>query len=278
MLAPREDATWTLTGDACRWARAIPFGWMDLAIANGGPQGRRNFIDGFVAKLYPAYAATYQRYRQVLKRRNHVLQRGGEGGRLAGRLDPWSEQLVEIGLEIMVRRRQAVGLLQQEVTRLYPVLGGRGVAEIEYCSALGAAPTPQSFRDALAARLGEESRRGQTLVGPHRDDLLLGVDGRDLRVFGSRGQQRLLALTLRLAEAGPVAEAVGSPPVLLLDDALSELDPGVQRRVIDHLARAGQVFLTTADESATDVVDARWWEVSGGRVSGAALAALRGAA
>src|SRR5262245_64583108 len=85
VLAVREDATWVLTGDGCQWARAIPFGWTDLAIVSGGPQVRRNFIDGFVAKLYPSYAATYQRYRQVVGRRNHLLQRSGEGSRLTSR-------------------------------------------------------------------------------------------------------------------------------------------------------------------------------------------------
>jgi DNA replication and repair protein RecF len=71
VISPREDGAWIITGEGCPWARVIPFGWADLAIANGGPQARRNFLDGFVAKLYPAYAATYQRYRQVLARRNH---------------------------------------------------------------------------------------------------------------------------------------------------------------------------------------------------------------
>jgi DNA replication and repair protein RecF len=278
VLAPREDGIWVLGGEGCAWARAIPFGWADLAIVNGGPQGRRNFIDGFAAKVYPSYVATYHRYRQVLSRRNHILQRGGDAVRLAGRLEPWNAQLVEVGLEIMVRRREAVGMLRREVARLYPVLGGRGLADLEYRSALGPAPTPASFGEALEARLRDESRRGQSLVGPHRDDVRIEVDGRDLRAFGSRGQQRLLALTLRLAEVGPVAEAVGSAPVLLLDDAMSELDPGVQRQVIDHLARAGQVFLTTAEDGLAEATDARRWEVRDAMVSEAGFALSMGAA
>jgi DNA replication and repair protein RecF len=131
---------------------------------------------------------------------------------------------------------------------------------------------------ALEDRLGEEVRRGQTIVGPHRDDLLIAVDGRDLRLYGSRGQQRLMALALRLAEAGPVARAVGSAPVLLLDDALSELDPQVEARVIEHVAAAGQVFLTTADAILPEARRATWWEIRNGRVAEPALRAVRGAA
>ena len=109
---------------------------------------------------------------------------------------------------------------------------------LEYRSSLGDAHTPEAVQAALVQRRGEEMRRGQTLIGPHRDDLLIELDGRDARVYGSRGQQRLLALALRLSEVGPVAAVVGSPPVLLLDDALSELDPDVQRRVMDARSRA----------------------------------------
>jgi DNA replication and repair protein RecF len=278
VVSARDDGAWAVGGDGCAWARAIPFSWTDLNIVTGGPLGRRNFLDGFAIKIYPAYAATHQRYRHVLARRNHVLQRRPPGRDLLAEIEPWSEQLIELGIEILARRRQGTAAIRAEVRKIYPILGGRGQLDVEYRSSLAEAPAPEAFRAALASRFGEEVRRGQTLVGPHRDDLLLTLDGRDLRVFGSRGQQRLVALTLRLAEAGPVEEAVGSPPVLLLDDALSELDPGVQERVIEHVARAGQVFLTSADPALPDVARARWWEVRGGAVTDASFAAVRGAA
>lgn len=278
VLAPREDGIWSVSGEGCAWARVIPFGWADLSIVSGAPQARRDFIDGFVAKLYPAYAAVHQRYRQVLARRNHLLQSGGSPVVMPGRLAPWNVQLVDTGLEIVDRRRQAVAALSREVEMLYPALGGRGQVELAYQSALGEAPTADTFQSALEARLGDEVRRGQTLVGPHRDDLMVLVNRREMRLFGSRGQQRLLALTLRLAEASPVEAALGSAPVLLLDDALSELDPGVQQRVLDHVSRVGQVFLTTAEVSLPDAGESRWWEVNAGMVRDTSLAALGGAA
>ena len=101
-------------------------------------------------------------------------------------------------------------------------------------------------------------RRGQTLVGPHRDDLVIELDGIDARTFGSRGQQRLLALALRLAEVLPVTEAAGTAPVLLLDDALSELDPDVRDNVLREIQSAEQVFLTSPEPLTVVSAAARW--------------------
>jgi len=274
----REDGVWAVAGEGCPWARVIAFGWQDLAILHGEPRARRDFLDGFAGKLHPAHLTAYRRYRQILGRRNRLLQDGGARGGLRSSLEPWNEQLVGVGMELMGRRLSAVRALQREAARLYPDLAGRGEVGLQYRSSLGDEPTADRFRDALERRFLEETRRGMTLSGPHRDDLVIGVDGHDLGSFGSRGQQRLMALTLRLAEVAPVAEAVGSMPVLLLDDALSELDPRAQARVLEHVAGAGQVFLTTAETALPTTGRACWWDVNGGRVNESELAAVRGAA
>ncbi len=279
VVSQRDDGSaWTVSGDGCDWARAIPFGWQDLALFTGGPQVRRNFIDGFTGKMHPAHLAALGRYRQVLGRRNHLLQRGVDRGALRTLLQPWDEQLVELGLELGRRRRDAVRTLEREAARLYPELAGQGEVRLVYRSSLDDGISADAFRALLGARVGEELRRGQTLVGPHRDDLAIELDGSDLRVYGSRGQQRLMTLALRLAEVGPVAEAVGSTPVLLLDDALSELDPVVQARALQHVGRAGQVFLSTAEPSLPDVCAADWWEVKGGWVTEMSASVAGGAA
>jgi DNA replication and repair protein RecF len=249
-----------------------------MAILHGAPQARRDFLDGFAGKLYPAHVTGWSRYRQIVHRRNRLLQGGLEWPSLRAQLEPWNEQLVRVGLELLSRRRAAVGALGREVARVYPELAGRGDVGLTYRCSIGDEPTEDGFRRALERRSGEEARRGVTLVGPHRDDLEIELDGHDLRSFGSRGQQRLMALALRLAERGPVAEAVGSPPILLLDDALSELDPWTQERVIEHVAAAGQVFLTTADDELGARGAGARWEVKAGRVSGVGLTAVRGAA
>ena len=260
----REDGNWAVMGEGCPWARVVPFAWQDLAILNGPPLARRNFIDGFTGKLVPAHLTAHARYRQVLARRNHLLQSGLGPREMSDRLAPWDEQLAVVGIELAGRRRAAVETIGVELERLFGELGGAGRVRLEYRASLGEAPTEGVMAE-LARRREEEDRRGQTLVGPHRDDLLIELDGRDARLFGSRGQQRLLALALRLAEVGPVTAAVGSPPVLLLDDALSELDPEAQRRVLERIEGSGQVFLTTA-EPMLSARRATWWHVEGGRV------------
>jgi DNA replication and repair protein RecF len=167
---------------------------------------------------------------------------------LSARLAPWDEQLAVVGLELMDRRRRAVAALQTELARIYPTLaGGRPKVEIRYRAGLGETTEPAAFLAALERERAAEVRRGQTLVGPHRDDLAIELDGVDARAFGSRGQQRLLALTLRLAEVLPIAEATGTTPVLLLDDALSELDAVVRANVLREIEHAEQVFLTSPE-------------------------------
>jgi DNA replication and repair protein RecF len=261
-----EDGKWQTTGEGCPWARAIAFGWQDLAILNGPPAARRNFIDGAAGRLYASHLPTLVRFRQVVARRNHMLRRPDAS--LAARLAPWDEQLATLGMELIDRRRRAAAMLQTELARIFPTLsGGRHKVEIRYRSQLGEATAATALLAALAERRADEIRRRQTLVGPHRDDLAIELDGVDARVFGSRGQQRLLALALRLAEVLPVTEAVGTAPVLLLDDALSELDPDVRDNVLREIQSAEQVFLTTPDPLRAG--DAARWTVNAGGVAAA---------
>ncbi|HET9492209.1 MAG TPA: DNA replication and repair protein RecF [Methylomirabilota bacterium] len=256
-LERQPNGAWQTTGDGCSWARAVPFSWADLEILHGSPAVRRNFLDGFAARLYASHRAALTRYRQILGRRNVLLQRGSLAG-VGARLAPWDEQLVTVGLELMGRRCRAVAALQTEIARIYPALaGGPAKVEIRYRASLGEATEPAAFLAALERGRAVEVRRGQTLVGPHRDDLAIELDGVDARAFGSRGQQRLLALALRLAEVLPITEATGTTPVLLLDDALSELDAGVRNNVLREIEHSDQVFLTSP-EPLTALGGARW--------------------
>jgi DNA replication and repair protein RecF len=266
-LTKLEDGIWQNTGEpAPEWARAIAFGWQDLEIVNGGPSARRNFIDGFAGRLYANHIPTLVRFRQILARRNRLLQQRPHDAGLAGRLGPWNEQFATIGMELLDRRRKAVAALQTELARVYASLSGaRSKVEIRYRTSLGEAAEPAALLAALERRQRDEARRGQTLVGPHRDDLAIEIDGVDARAFGSRGQQRLIALSLRLAEVLPVSEAAGTAPVLLLDDALSELDPTVRGHVLHEVQSAEQVFLTTSDAPAGD--GASVFHVNGGSVT-----------
>ncbi|MBI1848405.1 MAG: DNA replication/repair protein RecF, partial [Candidatus Rokubacteria bacterium] len=271
----RQDGAWQSVGEDAEWARVVAFGWQDLEIVNGAPQARRNFLDGFALRLYPTHRAALVRYRQVLARRNFLLQQRLAEPVLAPRLAPWDEQLVTVGAEVIDRRRRAAAALQTELARIYPALagadpelaGGRHKVEIRYRAASGETGDGEELARALAAARRAEMRRGQTLVGPHRDDLAIELDARDARAFGSRGQQRLLALALRLAEVLPITDAVGTVPVLLLDDALSELDPEVRRHALREVESAEQVFLTSPEPLAR--VDGVHWIVAQGGIAAA---------
>jgi DNA replication and repair protein RecF len=276
LIPPRDGGGRAVTGQGVPWARAIAFGWQDMGIIHGAPQARRDLLDGFAAKLFPAHSAVWSRYRQVLARRNHLLQQGLPMADLQSALEPWNEQIVRVGIELLERRVSAVDVIASEIARVYPELAGGGAVTLRYRCTL-AEPTTDGFRAALDKRIREEMARGSTVVGPHRDDLVIELDGRDLRSYGSRGQQRLMALALRLAEREPVARAVGTQPVLLLDDALSELDPGARARVLRHVAAAEQVFLTTAERDLGEDSAATWWEVRAGQLVECETA-LRGAA
>jgi DNA replication and repair protein RecF len=268
-LSRLEDGTWQSSGESApEWARAIAFGWQDLEIVNGGPAARRNFIDGFAARLYANHAPTLVRFRQILARRNRLLQQRPIDASLAARLQPWNEQFATVGMDLLGRRRKAVAALQTELARVYAALSGaRSKVEIRYRTSLGEAAEPSALLVALERSQRDEIRRGQTLVGPHRDDLAIEIDGVDARTFGSRGQQRLTALALRLAEVLPVTDAAGTAPILLLDDALSELDPTVRGHVLHEIKSAEQVFLTTPDTPM--VAGAAMFHVNGGVLTSA---------
>lgn len=243
-----DSGAWRSVGDDGAWARAVAFGWHDLELLTGAPAGRRSFIDGFAARLYAGHRATLLRFRQVLARRNLVLQEPVGEAALSGRLQPWDEQLAVIGTEIVQHRRRATAALQTEVARVFPALAGSSYkVEVRYQSTLGGGETASAYLTALERSRRLDVRRGQTGVGPHRDDLTIELDGAAALVYGSRGQQRLLALALRLAEVLPITEAVGTAPVLLLDDALSELDGRVRDNVLGEVQQAEQVFLTSPE-------------------------------
>jgi DNA replication and repair protein RecF len=263
-IQKQESGTWQAGGEACPWARVIVFGWQDLAILHGAPVARRMFVDGFAARLYPSHVPTLLRYRRLLEQRNRLLQSRAAAERLA----PWDEQVATVGMELIDRRRRAVASLQTELARVYPVVSGeRQKVQVSYRSVVGEATDPLVLVTALQQARSVELRRGLTLAGPHRDDLALELDGVDARSYGSRGQQRLLALALRIAEICPVAEAAGTAPVVLLDDALSELDRGVRDNVLREIQGAEQVFLTSPEPLA--VGGASRWVVDGGGIAAA---------
>ena len=268
------------TGGPCPWARAVTFAAPDLELLTGAPAVRRAYLDGAAAKLAPAHAEACRRYRLVLYQRGRLL------GRLAGRADaerllaPWDEQVAVVGSEIVHRRIETLEVLSQDTREVWRALAPDGAdMALVYAPVVppgeSLAATRERLLAALAAGRRAELQRGLTLAGPHRDDLVVRLGRVDARAYASRGEQRLLALTLRLAEAAAIRRRLGAPPVLLLDDLLSELDPVVRARVLAWLAGQGQVLFTTADSVAAAGAAGVAWDVRHGEVE--ALAAPRGA-
>ncbi len=256
-------------GGPCAWARAVRFTAGDLALLSGPPQVRRAYLDGAAVKLAPAHAETCRRYRLVLHQRSGLL------GRLAGRPDaerllgPWDEQVATLGSAILHRRQETLGSLAEDGRQVWEALAPReprlGLAyEAAVAPAATAGETRERLLGALVAGRRAELARGVTLVGPHRDDVVVRLGDTDARAYASRGAQRLVALTLRLAEAAAVRRRTGAAPLLLMDDLLSELDRGARERVLAWLARQGQVLFSTTE--APDAGSGAVWEVGPGEV------------
>jgi DNA replication and repair protein RecF len=204
---------------------AVMAGPLDDEMIRGAPMHRRRLLDAALSQASPSYFFALTRYLRVLRQRNELLRAAASMVTLA----PWDDQLVELGGVLIERRRSFVERLGvRAVARHVRLGGGDERLEVAYVCAVGNGDERVAMRRALEARRGEEIRRGTTLVGPHRDDLRLTINGVDVRMFGSRGQHHTVALSLRLAEVDLLREDLGEWPVVLLDDVLAHLDASRQ--------------------------------------------------
>lgn len=218
-----------------------------LELVKGGPALRRAHLDQVVAALWPARAENRRAYGRALAQRNALLARVRTAGRGRDALDAWDAELAARGVSLMADRRQAVAELAAHFTAIAADLGLDGDPEVSYRPRSGAG-TPGELAAELRERLEADLERGYTGHGPHRDELRLGRCGRELRSYGSQGHQRLGLLSLLLAERDAIAQSRGAPPLMLLDDAMSELDAQRRRRLVERLASGGgQSVITTTD-------------------------------
>lgn len=246
----------------------VMFSPQDLDLVQAGPQLRRRFLDLLLCQLRPAYYDAWLGYQRILSQRNRLLRASG-GTPSPAELAIWDEQLVAAGVRLIDAR---AGLIIR-LGRLLPGLHSRIAAapehlEVEYVPGLplaaGADPAA-AFRRHLARTLSVDRRRGLTLAGPHRDDLVLRLDGREARTVASQGQQRTAALALKLAELELLRQE-NEEPVLLLDDVLSELDPDRRRALLEVLSGPGQTLITTAARDGVPPDGACVYRVGGGGV------------
>jgi DNA replication and repair protein RecF len=257
--------------------RVTVFSPDDLALVKGGPAERREYLDELLAMLSPRYDAARGDFERVLKQRNALLRAGVRDEEARVTLDVFDEQLVHAAAELTRGRLRLVERLLPAIAQGYGVLAdGTGDVQATYDAEWSDAPLDASdsdaveagLRDAIAARRRAEIERGLTLVGPHRDEWRLTIGGLDARHQASQGEQRTLALALRLAGHEVVGALTGAVPVLLLDDVFSELDAARGTALVHNLP-AGQTLLTTAGVVPPDVVAERRLRIHEGRIEGA---------
>jgi DNA replication and repair protein RecF len=228
-------------------AAAIPVSTFcpdDLGLVQGGPAGRRELLDEALGLLDQASAGAIEEVDRILRQRNALLRQAG--GRLSDEIGAtlavWDDRMATAGDRLVDARRRLLDLLAQPIDVAYQALAGPGSEGVE---SRYLASCAEGVAQGLAEHRAEDLRRGLTTVGPHRDDVELKLGGRDTRTQASQGEQRTLALALRLAVHQAASAQLGEAPLLLLDDVFSELDPDRSRRLVNELP-PGQALVTTA--------------------------------
>jgi len=277
---------------------AVLFLPQDIELAAGPPSLRRRYLDDVACQIDEKYRRELQRYGRVLTQRNSLLKSLRSQGGDRSQLLFWDQRLVEHGAYLLVRRQQMIHDLNQSIARTHSRLtGGMERLRIDYRASIrpegrsvaahqiallpeqAASPatklstSEQEVAASFSAQLCEvrekELEQGVSTVGPHRDDFRFLVDGVDMNIYGSRGQQRTIVLSLKLAEVELMEQERNDKPVLLLDDVVSELDAARRGYLLDTIGGAQQVIVTTTDllpYSTAFVKGASRWEVCAGRL------------
>lgn len=255
----------------------------DLEIVLGSPSIRRRYLDILISQSHPAYLKSLQRYSKVVTQRNHLLRRIREGSATNDEMSFWDERLAYEGAEIVLERHQSIEKLSAVAVPAHSELTDGHELNLRYMPQLTESgpgedrPDPmshtslvQSLTDGLQQARRREVAQGVTVVGPHRDDIAIVLNGQPAASYASRGQARIIALALKMAEATVVESVTGRTPVLALDDILSELDPGRRRLVLDRASKFEQVLLTSAELtsiSAEHLENAHLFNVQEGKVT-----------
>ncbi|MDQ3693927.1 MAG: DNA replication and repair protein RecF [Chloroflexota bacterium] len=255
--------------DAVGSLNAVLFSPEDIELISGSPAGRRRYLDSTISQLDRSYLRSLARFSRILEQRNSLLKSLSGSGITAGsrqageQLDFWDAELVAHGSAVIARRLLIVNRLGRLAAERFELLSMTADLEVLYQSSVSLTPVQmtelvtmdrlqpvvaRNFTTALNAARSDELRRGATLVGPHRDDVTFQLAGLDVSMHGSRGQQRLVVVALKLAISALMQEISGESPVLMLDDVLSELDPRHQASLLDATAAAGLQVIVTATE------------------------------
>lgn len=242
----------------------------DLALVSGDPSDRRTFLDLELSQLYPSYLRHLAVYKRAVEQRNALLKCAQNEAVQEEAFDTWEDQIALHGEALRTQRRAFIEQLRPFAQEVHDHMGGGEQLDLEYLlkDENGEAA---GLRDALSGGRNYDVRRGSTTVGPHRDDLRIEVQSRDARSFGSQGQQRSAMLSIKLGTMQLERRERGFPPLLLLDDILSDLDPNRRERLMSWvLANAGQAVLTCTEPTAAGpkiVREAKLYQVRAGTVT-----------
>jgi DNA replication and repair protein RecF len=265
VLSARESRRARLNGSALRSAeqlrhelRALVFTPDRLVVVKGGPAARRAYLDRTLGRLFPAKASLAVEYAAAVGQRNAALRRLAAGASSREAVDPWTDAVASLGASLVEARRLAIGAIAAPFAACAEQLGLESVTIAYEGEAVS--------RAELEERFARDLERGVTGAGPHLHDVILRTAGRELRGFGSQGEQRVTVLALVLAEAEALVERSGTAPLVLLDDVLSELDEDRRRSLAAIIAGGGQTVVTTTSAAALPSEPAQRLLVSPGEV------------
>lgn len=240
---------------------AVMFAPEDLAIVKGSPEKRRRFLDLGISQISPVYLHTLSEYYKILVQRNNLLKDLWRRPDMMPLLDVLTEQLVVAGTQVLLKRRHFIHKLegwardiQTRITDGSETLAFVFRTFVNTPEDLDEADLQDRYYRVLEEKADQERERRTTLIGPHRDDILFHVNGMNVQTYGSQGQQRTTALSLKLAEIELIFQEIGEYPILLLDDVLSELDRSRQTHLLAFMRDKVQTFVTT---TITDGIDNR---------------------
>ena len=254
--------------------KTVLFSTQDLLLLRGTPQDRRDWLDTAIAQIYPAYDDRLSKYNKIRIQKNNFLKEFSQNETL---FEVYNEQLSILGSNIIYLRKKFLKEIEKIAQAKHSAISNEEKLTIDYdCNFLNKTHDEEieveeileNFKQKLEERKKEEIQRGQTLVGPHRDDVIFRLNGQESTKFASQGQQRTIVLSLKLSELDIITQKTGETPVLLLDDVLAELDDVRQNYLLQTIDKRIQTIITSVDTLLFDekfLKDVKIYKIQNGR-------------
>lgn len=251
--------------------KTVLFSTQDLLLLRGSPQDRRDWLDTAISQIYPAYDERLSKYNKIRIQKNNFLKDYNKDETL---LEVYNEQLAVLGSNIIVLRKKFLKEIEKIAQEKHATISGKEELTIKYENSFLSEEKEieeilEKFKEKLQERKELEIIRGQTLVGPHRDDVIFYINGQEATKFASQGQQRTVVLSLKLAELEIIKEKIGESPILLLDDVLAELDDVRQNYLLQTINKNTQTIITSVDTLLFDekfLEDVKVYKIEQGKI------------